>query len=283
MASSKEDRRKVGHGDSRLDRVVVERGLAPTRTQAQALVMAGQVRVNGSVMTKAGHLVKADDQLAVDGMAHPYVSRGGLKLEEALKVFDIQPDGWDVVDVGASTGGFTDCWLKHGARHVWAVDVGYGQLDWRLRTDPRVTVLERTNARWLTADMLPGVDRVDAASIDASFIGIALLLKPLLSIVKPSGRVVGLVKPQFEAGREHVGKNGVVRDRRVHEAVLSRFVEQAKEQGWTVLGLAPSPIRGPEGNIEFLSLLAGQAPGDAVYVPPISHIVDQAWEGDEQR
>lgn len=281
MASPKENRRKIGRPDSRLDRVMVAQGLAPTRTKAQALIMAGHVRVNDTVVTKAGTAVKEDDRLTVQGILNPYASRGGLKLEGALKAFALDPQGWNIVDVGASTGGFTDCWLQHGANHVWAVDVGYGQLDWRLRNDPRVTVLERTNARWLTRQDLSSPELLDAASIDASFIGMALLLQPLLSILKSGGLVVGLVKPQFEAGRTKVGKGGVVRDPAVHEEVLTRFAAQVETAGYALLGLAPSPIRGPEGNIEFLSLLAVGTPPYAVIAPNISQVVELAWGGGE--
>ncbi len=267
---------------SRLDVEVVSRGLAASRSKAQAMIMAGQILVNGTRITKAGSPVQASDQLRIQGGVNPYASRGGLKLEGALKAFDLDPSGWDVVDVGASTGGFTDCWLQHGARHVWSVDVGYGQLDWKLRTDSRVSVHERTNARWLSTDMLGCETPPDAASIDASFIGIALLLKPLLTILKTGGLVVGLVKPQFEAGPAHVGKHGVVRDRHVHEDVLARFADEVRQMGYSLCGLDASPIRGPEGNIEFLSLLSTQSGLGADDKINIKRVVDEAWDREER-
>jgi 23S rRNA (cytidine1920-2'-O)/16S rRNA (cytidine1409-2'-O)-methyltransferase len=267
--------------NQRLDRLMVERGLAPTRSKAQALVMAAQVFVNGEKLTKAGTLVSKDARIQVQGPSNPYVSRGGLKLDRALAYFDLNPRGWKIIDVGASTGGFTDCWLKHGAEHVWAVDVGYGQLDWQLRQDPRVTVLEKTNARWLTADILHMDHAVDAASIDASFISMVLLLQPLHALVKDNGVIVGLVKPQFEAGPEHVGKHGVVRDPKIHVDVLEKFIDQAQALDFSVLRLTFSPIRGPEGNIEFLSLLSNQKLMTTLTHLDIVEIVDQAWDQEE--
>lgn len=271
-----------GHSvNDRLDRVMVDQRLAPTRSKAQALVMAGQVFVNGENITKAGTPVQSGAHIEIRGTANPYVSRGGLKLEGALTRFGLSPHAWRIIDVGASTGGFTDCWLQHGAAHVWAIDVGYGQLDWKLRNDERVTVLEKTNARWLSAEMLGTACPVDAASIDASFISIELLLHPLKNLLKDDGIVVGLVKPQFEAGPQHVGKNGVVRDAQVHREVLRNFVEHTQKMGYSVMGLTPSPIRGPEGNIEFLSLLNKQQPMTTPRYIDISQVVDQAWDREE--
>ncbi len=237
----------------RLDVVLVERGLAPTRQKAQAVIMSGVVFVNGQRADKAGAAVAADAAVEVRGNALPYVSRGGLKLEKAMREFSLRLDGFTCADIGASTGGFTDCMLQNGAEKVYAVDVGYGQLDWRLRGDPRVVCLERTNARYLTREQIP--DELDFASVDVSFISLALILPPLNRLMKEDGRVVCLVKPQFEAGREKVGKKGVVRDPAVHREVLEHFLTHAAENGFAVLGLTFSPIRGPEGNIEYLGCL----------------------------
>ena len=237
----------------RLDVVLVERGLAPTRQKAQAVIMSGVVFVNGQRADKAGAAVAADAAVEVRGNALPYVSRGGLKLEKAMREFSLRLDGFTCADIGASTGGFTDCMLQNGAEKVYAVDVGYGQLDWRLRGDPRVVCLERTNARYLTREQIP--DELDFASVDVSFISLALILPPLNRLMKKDGLVVCLVKPQFEAGREKVGKKGVVRDPAVHREVLEHFLTHAAENGFAVLGLTFSPIRGPEGNIEYLGCL----------------------------
>lgn len=261
---------------TRLDLRLVEVGLSETRSKAQALVLAGQVHINGRRETKAGAMVQETDVVGVEGPKLPYVSRGGLKLSHALAQFQIDPTGWDVVDVGASTGGFTDCWLQSGAHSVYAVDVGYGQLDWRLRSDPRVVVRERLNARWLTLAQLDRGNPLDAASIDASFIGIELLLKPLRAMLSPLGVVVGLIKPQFEAGPGHLGKHGVVRDQTVHRQVLKAVLDKAAALGFGVLGLTVSPVRGPEGNIEFLGYWTMR--GDSVEID-VSRIVDEAWQG----
>ncbi len=260
---------------TRLDVRMVEVGIAETRSKAQALVLAGQVQVNGRRETKAGALVQISDVLTIDGPKLPYVSRGGLKLSHALDFFRVDPSGWDVVDVGASTGGFTDCWLQRGAHAVYAVDVGYGQLDWRLRSDERVTVRERLNARWLTLQQLNRQDPLDAASIDASFIGIALLLAPLYAMLSSSGMVIGLIKPQFEAGPAHVGKHGVVRDPRVHREVLETVLDKAETLGYRIAGLTASPIRGPEGNIEFLGFWTLH--GDSTNID-VNRVIDEAWQ-----
>lgn len=250
--------------------------MVDTRSKAQALVLAGQVKVNGRCETKAGAMVQDSDVLTIDGPKLPYVSRGGLKLAHALERFGIDPVGWDVVDVGASTGGFTDCWLQKGAHAVYAVDVGYGQLDWRLRSDPRVTVRERLNARWLTLGQLDRVELLDAASIDASFIGIGLLLAPLRGLLSPRGAVLGLIKPQFEAGPKNLSKHGVVRDPDVHRAVLQAVVQKAEDLGFHIAGMEVSPIRGPEGNIEFLGHWTLQ--GNAIDID-YTRVVDEAWQG----
>lgn len=242
----------------RLDVVLVERGLQESRQKAQATIMSGLVFVGGQRVDKPGSPVAEDAQIEIRGNVLPYVSRGGLKLEKAMRQFPITLTGAVCGDIGASTGGFTDCMLQNGAQKVYAVDVGYGQLAWKLRSDPRVVCLERTNARYLTHEQVP--DELDFASVDVSFISLKLILPALRGLLKPEGHVVCLVKPQFEAGKEKVGKKGVVRDPTVHLEVLEHFLEHAKESGFTVLGLTFSPIRGPEGNIEYLGYLqAGQA------------------------
>jgi 23S rRNA (cytidine1920-2'-O)/16S rRNA (cytidine1409-2'-O)-methyltransferase len=236
--------------------------------------MAGQIVVNGRVEHKSGRAVEQADTVQVV-QSLPYVSRGGVKLAHALEAFHIEPGDWSVIDIGASTGGFTDCWLQFGAGRVYAVDVGYGQLDWRLRQDSRVVVMERTNARYLTADQLGGL-AADGASVDASFIGLRLLLEPLHALLKSTGVVVALVKPQFEAGRRQVGKGGVVRKPEVHLGVLRDVIAQAHSLSYSVGGLAPSPIRGPQGNIEFLLyLLKGPGRDVALDIPAV---VDAAWK-----
>lgn len=237
----------------RLDVALVERGLAETRQKAQATIMSGIVYVNGQKVDKAGFAVAPEAQLEVRGNALPYVSRGGLKLEKAMREFGLRLDGCVCADIGASTGGFTDCMLQNGAVKVYAVDVGYGQLDWKLRSDPRVVCMERTNARYLTHEQVP--DELDFASIDVSFISLKLILPAVNSLLRYGGHVACLVKPQFEAGREKVGKKGVVRDPAVHLEVLEHFLGHARESGFGVLALTYSPIRGPEGNIEYLGYL----------------------------
>ncbi len=238
---------------TRLDVLLVERGLQESRQKAQATIMSGLVFVKGQRVDKPGTAVLNDAEIEVRGSALRYVSRGGLKLEKAMAAFPIALEGAVCGDIGASTGGFTDCMLQNGASRVYAVDVGYGQLAWSLRSDGRVVCLERTNARYLTHEQVP--DELDFASIDVSFISLKLILPAVCGLLKPAGHVACLVKPQFEAGREKVGKKGVVRDPAVHQEVLERFLEHAKESGFTVLGLTYSPIRGPEGNIEYLGYL----------------------------
>lgn len=240
-------------GKKRLDVLLAERGLQESRQRAQAVIMSGEVFVNGQRVDKPGTAVAEDAQIEIRGGTLPYVSRGGLKLEKAMATFPIDLHGAVCADIGASTGGFTDCMLQNGAAKVYAVDVGYGQLAWKLRSDPRVVCLERTNARYLTHEQVP--DELDFASVDVSFISLKLILPPLNGLLKAGGRAACLVKPQFEAGREKVGKKGVVRDPDVHLEVLEHFLDHAKESGFTVLGLTYSPIRGPEGNIEYLGYL----------------------------
>ena len=244
----------------RLDQRLTELGLAESREKAKATIMSGLVYVNGQKSDKPGTPVADDAEIEVRGAACPYVSRGGFKLAKALESFGIAPEGWVCIDCGASTGGFTDVLLKNGAARVYAVDVGYGQLAWSLRTDGRVVVMERTNARGLTPDMFP--ERMDMAVMDLSFISIRLVLPAVRALVKGGGRCVCLIKPQFEAGKADVGKKGVVRDRAVHERVLREMTEFFPTAGWKLTGLDYSPIRGPEGNIEYLACLsAEEGPG----------------------
>ncbi len=238
---------------TRLDVLLVERGLQESRQKAQATIMSGLVFVKGQRVDKPGTAVPNDAEIEVRGNALKYVSRGGLKLEKAMASFPIDLRDAVCGDIGASTGGFTDCMLQNGARKVYAVDVGYGQLAWSLRSDERVVCMERTNARYLTHEQIP--EELDFASVDVSFISLKLVLPPLCGLLRQGGHVACLVKPQFEAGKEKVGKKGVVRDPAVHLEVLEHFLEHAKESGFTVLGLTYSPIRGPEGNIEYLGYL----------------------------
>jgi 23S rRNA (cytidine1920-2'-O)/16S rRNA (cytidine1409-2'-O)-methyltransferase len=237
----------------RLDALLVERGLAPSRERARALILAGQVRIDGQPAAKAGTSVPADANVEVLTPDHPFVSRGGLKLEHALRTFAIDVTGRTALDIGASTGGFTDVLLRGGARRVVALDVGHGQLDWRLRTDPRVVVLERLNARTLTADQLPADARqFEIVTIDVSFISLRQILPAVPSLLSPPGDIVALVKPQFEAGRHDVGKGGIVRDARVHERVIAEVTDAAVALGLSRAGMSESPITGMEGNREYL-------------------------------
>lgn len=241
----------------RLDVAVFEQGLAESRERAQAYIMAGDVYLNGVKATKAGQPVKPGDQIEVRSKSLPYVSRGGLKLEKAMQSFPIQLAGKICMDVGASTGGFTDCMLQNGAVRVYSIDVGYGQLAWKLRSDDRVVNLERTNFRYVTREQVP--DAVDFASVDVSFISLALILPVLYELLTAEGEAVCLIKPQFEAGKENVGKNGVVRDRKVHVEVIEKVERLALENHFDILGLDFSPVKGPKGNIEYLIYLKKQA------------------------
>ena len=238
---------------TRLDVLLVERGYLETRQKAQATIMSGLVFVKGQRVDKPGTAVPNDVEIEVRGNVLKYVSRGGLKLEKAMATFPVQLEGAICGDIGASTGGFTDCMLQNGASKVYAVDVGYGQLAWKLREDPRVVCMERTNARYLDHEQIP--DELDFASIDVSFISLKLILPAVHNVLKDGGHVACLVKPQFEAGKEKVGKKGVVRDPAVHLEVRERFLAHEKDSGGAVLGLTYSPIRGPEGNIEYLGYL----------------------------
>ncbi len=237
----------------RLDQLLVDKGLAPSRERAKITIMEGAVFVDGQRIDKPGTAVDPEKQIEVRGEVLPFVSRGGRKLDKALKVFPVDPAGCLCIDCGASTGGFTDVLLQHGAKKVYAVDVGYGQLAWKLRTDERVVNMERTNLRYVTPEQIP--ERLDLAVMDVSFISIRLVLPAVRELLRADGDVICLIKPQFEAGREYVGKKGVVRDSAVHLAVLEQFQDFFPQAGFTLMGLDYSPIRGPEGNIEYLAWL----------------------------
>ena len=267
----------------RLDVLLVKKGLAPSREKAKAVIMAGSVYVDGQKEDKAGSVFDEESaQIEVRGHALPYVSRGGLKLEKALKVFPITLTDKICMDIGASTGGFTDCMLQNGAAKVYSVDVGYGQLDWKLRQDDRVVCMEKTNFRYMTPEDIPDV--LDFASVDVSFISLDKILTPAYALLKEQGEMVALIKPQFEAGREKVGKKGVVRDPKVHEEVISRVVRHADEVSFEVLDLSYSPIRGPEGNIEYLIHLKKNPERTvypdipAVFEKKIKEIVEEAHQ-----
>lgn len=237
----------------RLDVAMVEQGLAESRQKAQAIIMAGQVYVNGQKVDKAGAPVTEDAAIEVRGKTLRYVSRGGLKLEKAMQLWPITLNGFVCADIGASTGGFTDCMLQNGAQRVYAVDVGYGQLAWKLRSDERVVNLERQNIRYLTDEQVP--DALDFVSVDVSFISLSHVLPVIWRFLAPGGQAVCLIKPQFEAGREKVGKKGVVRDPDTHREVIEKVISLAGENQFAVKGLDFSPVKGPEGNIEYLIFL----------------------------
>ncbi|MBP5624867.1 MAG: TlyA family RNA methyltransferase [Lachnospiraceae bacterium] len=235
----------------RLDVLLVERGLAPSREKAKAVIMSGDVFVNGQREDKAGAVFdpeKVNIEVKADKLK--YVSRGGLKLEKAMNVFDIDLKGMTCMDIGASTGGFTDCMLQNGAKKVFAIDVGHGQLAWSLRNDERVVCMEKTNFRYTKPEDIG--ETVDFASVDVSFISLTKILEPAVNIIRDGARMVCLIKPQFEAGREEVGKKGVVRDKKVHESVIEKIVDYVPTIGFNILGLDYSPVKGPEGNIEYL-------------------------------
>jgi len=238
-------------GKMRLDQALVERGLVETRSKAQALVMAGLVYSETKRLDKPGHNIGPNTPLSLKGQAHPWVSRGGIKLAHGLKTFEIPVEGAVVLDVGASTGGFTDVALTNGATKVYAVDVGHGQLDWKLRSDERVVVMERTNARHLTREDIP--EPIDLIVCDASFISLKTVLPAAMALAAPGAHMVALIKPQFEVGKDQVGKKGVVRDPALHRAVCDDMADWlATRAGWRLLGIEESPITGPEGNVEFL-------------------------------
>ena len=256
----------------RLDVLLTEQGYADTRSKAQAIIMSGQVYVNGQKADKPGVSYEETVELEVRGAVCPYVSRGGLKLEKALRDFGVKPIDYVCSDSGASTGGFTDCLLQQGARKVFAIDVGYGQLDWKIRSDERVVVMERTNIRYVTPEDLG--EPLDLSVIDVSFIGLEIVLPTIKTLLKPTGQVLCLIKPQFEAGKENVGKKGVVRDPKIHKMVLDNFVNLVDSLGFKILGLTFSPVKGPEGNIEFLGhLTLDQVEGIR---PDTASVVEQA-------
>lgn len=238
----------------RLDVLLVQRGLCDSRSRAQALIMSGEVYVEGQKCDKAGTSVDIEASIEVRGNHCPYVSRGGLKLEKALRDFGVDPTGYVCSDSGASTGGFTDCLLQKGASKVFAIDVGYGQLAWSIRTDPRVVCMERTNIRYVTPEQIG--EPLDLSVVDVSFISLKIVLPAIKALLKETGQVLCLIKPQFEAGKDKVGKKGVVRDPAVHEEVLENFLALAKELQFAVRNLTFSPVKGPEGNIEFLGHLS---------------------------
>ncbi len=258
----------------RLDVLLTERMFADSRSKAQAIIMSGQVYVNGQKADKPGTSYEETVDIEVKGALCPYVSRGGLKLEKALRDFGVKPEGYVCSDSGASTGGFTDCLLQQGARKVFAIDVGYGQLDWKIRSDERVVVMERTNIRYVTPEQLG--EPLDLSVIDVSFIGLEIVLPTIKTLLKPTGQVLCLIKPQFEAGKENVGKKGVVREPKIHQMVLDNFVTLVHGLGFKILGLTFSPVKGPEGNIEFLGHLSlADVPG---IQPDTAEVVRQAHE-----
>lgn len=246
----------------RLDVLLFEKGMVPSRERAKAVIMSGIVYVNNQKADKAGMSIPEDAEIEIRGKTNSFVSRGGLKIEKALNHFAIDPAGLCVMDIGASTGGFTDCLLTRGARKVYSIDVGYGQLAWKLRQDPRVVCMERTNIRKVTPDMLDDVPEL--AVIDVSFISLKLVLPVVAELLDAHGRIACLIKPQFEAGKGKVGKKGVVREPAIHQEVLEAFVENAHASGFHVYDLTFSPIKGPEGNIEFLGYLGKDGEDAAV-------------------
>lgn len=257
----------------RLDALLTARGLFESRAKAQAAIMAGQILVNEQKIDKPGTQVTEDAKIRILGDKLPFVSRGGLKLAKALKIFPISVEGKVVADIGASTGGFTDCALQNGAAKVYAIDVGYGQLAWKLRNDERVVNMERTNVRYLEKEQL--AEMVDAVTIDVAFISLDKVLPAVHKILKANGFVIALIKPQFEAGKENVGKKGVVRDPKVHEAVINNVISFAKNEGFGIAGLEFSPIKGPEGNIEYLLYLT-LGNDDAVDAEYVSALVSKS-------
>lgn len=262
----------------RLDVFLCEGNYFPSREKARAAIMAGEVIVNGEKVDKAGFQVKEDAQITLIGEKLPFVSRGGLKLDKAVKTFGLELEGKIMADIGASTGGFTDCALQNGAVKVYAVDVGYGQLAWELRQDPRVVVKEKTNARYLDETVIP--DLLDVATIDVSFISLKKILPALSGRLKETGEVAALIKPQFEAGKEKIGKNGVVRDKETHLEVIASILDFLPEAGLYSWGLTYSPIKGPKGNIEYLLWLKKYAPepGEAgVTMEVVNGVVEEAF------
>lgn len=260
----------------RLDLLLVERGLCESREKAKAVILCGSVLVDGERADKPGTEISLSSVIEIKGDTCPYVSRGGLKLEKAVDSFGLSFTGQVCMDIGASTGGFTDCMLQNGATKVYAVDVGYGQLAWKLRTDERVVNLERTNVRYVTGEQVP--EEIDFFSVDVSFISLTLVLPVAKELLKSGGHGVCLIKPQFEAGREKVGKKGVVRDPSVHEEVIARIVNFCREIELSPLGLDFSPVKGPQGNIEYLLLVQKDSTGEAVDIIKMKEMVRIAHE-----
>ena len=265
----------------RLDVLLTEQGYAENRTKAQAIIMSGIVYVDGQKADKPGTSYEETVAIEVRGAACPYVSRGGLKLEKALRDFGVKPEGFVCSDSGASTGGFTDCLLQQGAKKVFAIDVGYGQLDWKIRSDPRVVVMEKTNIRYVTPEQLG--EPLDLSVVDVSFISLKIVLPAIQKLLKQTGQVLCLIKHQFEAGRDKVGKKGVVREKSTHKEVLDDFVVLADSLGFKILGLTFSPVKGPEGNIEFLGHLSlndvtGIRPDTALVVEQAHAALDKGAE-----
>ena len=261
----------------RVDLALVRQGLAPSREKAQALIMAGQVYLKEVKVLKPSEKVGEDAELIVRGHSHPFVGRGALKLDKALRAFQVDVTGMTAMDIGAATGGFTDVLLQNGAKHVYAIDVGYGQLDWKIRSDERVTVLERTNARYLTHEQIPCIPEITV--MDVSFISVKLILPVAAELMERKGRFCILIKPQFEAGREHVGKKGVVRDPDVHRQVIEEIAAFAPSIGYAMAQLDFSPIPGPEGNIEYITELLPEAIAETrVDSLRIAAVVEQAHQ-----
>lgn len=260
----------------RLDILLVQRNLAPSREKAKAIIMSGNVFVEGQREDKAGSTFPENVHIEVKGHTLPYVSRGGLKLEKAMHSFDVDVNGKVCTDVGSSTGGFTDCMLQNGAKKVFAIDVGRGQLDWKLRQDDRVVCMEKTNIRYVTPEDLG--EPIDFSSIDVSFISLTKVLLPIRNYLKSDGQIVALIKPQFEAGREKVGKKGVVRDASTHEEVIAKIMEYAVSIGFQVCSLVFSPIKGPEGNIEYLIHLKKTETPSAADKSVIGEVVKRAFD-----
>lgn len=260
----------------RLDQYLVKEGLVQSRERGKALIMAGQVFVNSIRIDKPGTGIKADDKIEIKGETLPYVSRGGLKLEKAINSYQLDLHEKVILDIGASTGGFTDCALQNGASLVYAVDVGYGQLDWKLRQDKRVITIERKNARYLSSEDIP--EPVDFVTIDVSFISLTKVFPAILPLMKVDGQIISLIKPQFEAGRDKVGKKGVVKDKKTHCEVILKIVDFAKKIGFIPLALQYSPITGPNGNIEFLMWSKKNSESNVSYITidTITELVEEA-------
>ncbi len=260
----------------RLDTLLVEKGLVSGRDKAKRIIMCGYVYIDNQKIDKCGTKVDEEKEIELRGNPLPYVSRGGLKLEKALKVFDIDVSGKVAIDIGASTGGFTDCLLQNGVRKVYAVDVGYGQLDWVLRNDERVVNMERINARYLTPEQIK--DKADVITIDASFISLKLILPAVINLMEDEGDVISLIKPQFEAGKEQVGKKGVVKDKSIHINVIKRVLDFSWDLGLKTVNLSFSPIKGPEGNIEYLIhlRLKGEKDDNSFDIEKIKEVVENS-------